>query len=454
MVSETVNVAGSSAHDADPDPATNARTNLRTVHEYDSAGNRIATADPRRAIAGAGAGPFDYRTTWTYDAANRQVTEQTPTTPLITITQKTATTVYDELGAVRSATDFGGRVTATRFDLAGRALATYEDPAGTPPAVQTGAATYDAAGRVLTAKDQRQVAGSGGETQTVYDELGRATSVREAVVGGVALSTTTTGYDRLGRVVSQSVGGADPTTTTYDLGGRAIHVNEGFTCTTTSYDARDRVTSVIEGRTPGATCTGAGTRTVSQEYDGLGRLTSRTAGTTVLEAFAYDAAGRATRSWSTEGVLERVTERTWNILDEATTEYSYVLDTSTSTLSAQSWGRSNRDPAGNETDRCTWAAQPAEWCKRADQAFDNPLRPRAAAPATTPATTGSPSTCQDRARRRTTPTPTTSPRPSTSRPRQARSTRPATRTTSATGSPRSPTSSARRASARAAAATS
>jgi RHS repeat-associated protein len=372
VVTETVNVAGSSTYDADPDPATNARTNLRTLHEYDSAGNRIATADPRRAILGAGAGTFDYRTTWTYDAANRQVTEQTPTTPLVTITQKTATTVYDELGAVRSATDFGGRVTATRFDLAGRALATYEDPAGTPPAVQTSAATYDAAGRVLTAKDQRQVAGSGGETQTTYDELGRTTSVKEAVVGGVPLSTTTTGYDRLDRVVSQSVGGADPTTTTYDLGGRAIHVNEGFTCTTTSYDVRDRVTSVIEGRTPGATCTGTGTRTVSQGYDGLGRLTSRTEGTTVLEAFAYDAAGRATKTWSTEGVLERVTERTWNILDEATTEYRYVRDTSTSTLSGQSWGRSNRDPAGSETDRCTWGAQPAEWCKQADQTFANP----------------------------------------------------------------------------------
>ena len=385
-------VSTSTPADIDPDPATNARTDLTSVHTYDTAGNRVSTADPRRAIRTAtGPAPAvdDYVTRWTYDALDRQVTEKTPTTPGITITQKTSSTTYDEFGGVRSTTDFGGLVTATKADLSGRALETYEDTdgAGVAVAVHTGLFSRDAVGRVTGSRDQRQVAAPAayGETRTEYDALGRATTVTEAwaIPALPDESTTLTTYDALDRITCVQVGWvggtcADPagdgqsTVTTHDLGGRVISVDDEFTCTTTSFDYRDLATSTVEGKTPGSPCTGSGTRTIVQTFDDMGRMTSRAvSGGYVLEASTFDSLGRATKTWSTEaGGVTRAVETDHNDLDEPIKEWRYT-DTS-GTKSAQTWARSNHDAAGNETDRCTWTSDPVDpdpvWCVRADLA--------------------------------------------------------------------------------------
>lgn len=163
-------------------------------------------------------GADDYVTRWTHDALNRTLSGRTPTTPGVAMAQETSTTAFDELGLARSATDIGGLVSASEFDRAGRALRTFEDPAGTPVAAITAISTYDADGKLLNAKDRRQAADATlGSTSYGYDALGRQTAVTEGA-GTTAEALTTTGYDGLDRRTSYVVGGQD-TAYSYDVGG-------------------------------------------------------------------------------------------------------------------------------------------------------------------------------------------------------------------------------------------
>jgi len=370
--------------DITPNASTNARTDLTTVHAYDTAGNRVSTADPRRAIEaakGTSLAADDFIMRWSYDSLDKRVTEKTPTTPGVTITQQTSADIYDELGKVRHATDFGGIVSAAALDRAGRVIETYRD---TPisAAIITGKSAFDPSGRVLWSEDEIQANDPTGGTdpgriETVYDELGRpATSIEAAgSLTPMVASTTTTTYDALDRVAQSTVGtesaAAQTTKTGYDPGDRVVSLDDEFTCTTTTYDWRDLAMTTIEGKISGSPCTGAGTRTINQLFDDLGRMTSRAvAGGDTLEASVLDAAGRATKTWSASGTTSRIVETTYNALDEATTEYRYT-DTA-GVKSAEGWARSNRDAADNETDRCTWTAAPNEWCKQADGTFAYP----------------------------------------------------------------------------------
>lgn len=378
--------------DITPNGTTNARTDLTTVYGYDTAGNRTSSADPRRAIEaakGTSLGAEDYLATTTYDALNATRTSRLPTTPgqadcTPSPACRTMTFESDELGLTRQTTDLDGKLQVTAYDAAGRPVETSADytGAGGSDARYTGKSGYDAAGRLLWSEDAVQATDPAGNpdpgrTEYTYDELGRTTAVKEAA-GALdaagqpdpAISTTTTAYDALGRRTDETTGTQSPDAQTtrwrYDLAGRVLDQDDEFTCTTTAYDYRDLATSEIEGRTPGTPCTGSGSRTVSSAHDGLGRLTSRTVvGGDTLEATTYDAAGRALRTSATEGSTERVTETTWNPLDEVITEYRYSQPTGGGAKSGETWARANRDPAGNETDRCTWAAQPTEWCHNA-----------------------------------------------------------------------------------------
>ncbi len=180
--------------DITPNATTNARTDLTTVHTYDTAGNRISSADPRRAIElakGTSLAADDFVTRWAYDALNLRKLELTPTTPGVSITCSSwapncreTVWVFDGEMRLRSTRDFGNLVSANVYDRAGRVIETLEDSAdagSTTPAVKTLAVTYDPSGRVLTAKDRGQLAnGSLGQTTYAYDELGRQVSVTEA----------------------------------------------------------------------------------------------------------------------------------------------------------------------------------------------------------------------------------------------------------------------------------
>jgi len=72
-------------NDIDPSGTTNARTDLTTSYAYDTAGNRVSTADPRRAIEVAKQQitltADDFISRSVFDALNQQVTSRLPTTP-------------------------------------------------------------------------------------------------------------------------------------------------------------------------------------------------------------------------------------------------------------------------------------------------------------------------------------------------------------------------------------
>jgi RHS repeat-associated protein len=357
--------------DVDPDPTTNARTDLTTVFTYDTAGNRVSTADPRRAIriaTGPAPAADDYVTRSVYDALNQQVTSRLPTTPGQSDCGSPpacleATKTYDELGLVRTSADINDLVTATKVDQVGRALETYEDPAPPGSASITAINTYDAQGRLLTAKDRRQAATSSlGYTLNAYDELGRLTSVTDAYLSSPDVATVTSStYDNLDQTLTETVGGVQTTTSTYDIGGRQTKTDDEFTCATTTFDYRDLALVVTEGLDP-VTCGGTSQRVITNVYDLLGRLTSSeiTAGegdNDILADPTYDSAGHQLTTSATKTGATTSSSFKVNPLDETIEEIRSENGTPVS------WSRTNHDAAGNATDRCVWNAAPTELCK-------------------------------------------------------------------------------------------
>jgi RHS repeat-associated protein len=375
-------------------------TDLTTVVGYDTAGNRVSTADPRRAI-GLAVPPScaliatDYVTTSTVDALGNERTTTDPTTPpaaspCMPATPRSTSTEYDELGGAREHTDAKGLRSGTAFDAAGRAVATFEDPdgPGATAGYQTSETTVDAAGRPSESRDQAQLGSTGlGKTKTTYDELGRVTAVTEAfgTTVGVA-STTATAYDALDRVTSTTVGDGTSTeqvtTTTYDQGGRAASVDDGFTCTTTSYawDHADKVTTGLAG----GTCARAASthwREVAHAVDALGRETS------VTQSDAWDDAGNGDQSSATTldalgSVLDassytaatqtRTGSTFWvNPLGQAYRDERY--STVAGTRTPGSTARSTFDAAGNTGDTCFWKAGiSVDVCRAAGNPPPNP----------------------------------------------------------------------------------
>ena len=349
--------------DITPNATTGARTDVTTTYIYDTAGNRVSTADPRRAIEaakGTSLAADDFIGRATFDPLGQTLTDTTPTTPGISIAQKTASSVLDELGNVRQATDFGGLVTGTEYDRTGRATKTFEDSDGAGPtaAAQTGARTYDAAGRVVAQQDQRQLADANlGHTQMTYDELGRETDMTEAASSSPSVASTThSTYDALDRKTAEETAygtaTAQTTSYTYDLGGRATAVDDEFTCTTESFDYRDLATVTVQGHAGGGCGTSGSEVTINHSFDGLGRATrDEIAATSRTRDDTYDAAGNrrtsATASWNGSAwVSANATTYTVNPLDQVMTE----------AVSGGATTKRTYDPAGNTADVCRWEA--------------------------------------------------------------------------------------------------
>ena len=260
-------------------------------------------------------------------------------------------------------------------------MATYEDPPPAGSASQTSADTYDASGRVLTAKDRGQVADSSlGSTAYTYDELGRAVTRVEASGSSPSLATTTkTVYDALGRVscvqagwttgsCEAAAGTGQTTLTTFDPADRVTKVDDEFTCASTTFDWRGLALTSTEGQTSG-TCTGSGLRVVTNAYDGMGRLTqsSITSGqglNDILQAPAYDSAGRQLSTSSTTSGTTTSSAFSPNPIDQT------VAETRSDGGTATSWTKTNYDAAGNATDRCVWNSTPgSELCKAVGQSY-------------------------------------------------------------------------------------
>jgi RHS repeat-associated protein len=345
--------------DITPNATTNARTDLTTAYTYDTAGNQVGSADPRRAIETALVSCLyqdDYVGHQAFDAVGAAVSTREPTTPNAscpTVPGPTTTSAYDELGDVLASTDPGGVVSATEANRLGQGTRLFEDTddTGGAAAAVTTSTTYDPSGRVLTAKDRLQsTAGSTlGATSSTYDELGRSTETTDGYLSSPDVASIThRAFDALDRQTAEisGFGGATAQTTTtgYDLGGRAVSIDDEFTCTSATYDYRDLAISEVDGLNSG-TCSGGTPVTTAITSDGLGRVTLRSVdANNAPESNTYEAAGNILASSGKQGGTTTTSTYTLNPADQVVIEIR--TDGSTS--------KANYDAAGNVTDRCYW----------------------------------------------------------------------------------------------------
>ena len=233
---------------------------------------------------------------------------------------------HDEFTQV---TDVDGRVSLYHLDARRRWIG-YTDPLG-----QFTARGLDANGNV------RSIVGpSGIVEETVYDEHGHPTEVRDAA-GGV----TTIAWDPalgLPLAITDALGQA--TTYAYEAKGNLVVETDAAGVTTQyEYDAKGQVVAVIDGRGGRVTlqyddrdqpvehvdCSG---RKTAFAYDAGGRLVRVTNALSEETALAYDAAGRLVRQTLADGSFEGyevdIAGQITAVIDAAgaRTEYSFAPD--------------------------------------------------------------------------------------------------------------------------------
>jgi len=428
--------------------------NVSTGTAYDALGRTTVTTD----AVGA-------PTTYSYNGLDQTVAV---TTPAVLTSTRTSQTGYDGTGATRWTQGPDGSVTVYQTDGLGRVVSATQAyspsaPAGNPAANLTTQTLYDAAGRAVATIDP-----AGHVISTTYNLRDQVTqSIQNYVLAGQPCLqppcnvTTSSTYDRAGDLVSSTdalshttfygydaagerTSTTDPlgytTAISYDVGGRAITTTDPLgRLSVTGYDDLDEaltqttgLTTSVASATGGSTTTttgaytATGTTSVSsysyglqtdssgpdgvdthQQYDGLGRVITRTlgdgTGLDAVTATGYDAAGRAVT----------VTVGATSTLARADVT-AYNADGSTSATIQNETGAGQVDPAHPDQNVATrygydaagrqaWAADPlgrvtathyngagqADWTARdyvpAGQGPRLPLPPVVALPATPPA---------------------------------------------------------------------
>jgi len=275
-----------------------------TTYTYDANGNLASSVEPRGNVSGAN--PDDFRATYTYDAAGRQLTQTLPDPDGAgpAISPKTTNT-YDPVGNLSSVKDGNDHVTSYTYDAAGRVLTV------TAPDNGLTTSTYDNAGNVTTRKDDNNHVttyayddagrlssetgpdpdGGGAQTAPVtsysYDPNGNRLTLTDP--NGNATPTagdgkTTFGYDRANRLTSVDYSDSTPDTTfTYDNVGNRLTMADGSGTQTRTYDNLDRLLTVSRG-----------SNTFSYAYDPAGNVVSRTYPGSIVTTYAFDPLNRMT----------------------------------------------------------------------------------------------------------------------------------------------------------------
>jgi RHS repeat-associated protein len=207
-------------------------------------------------------------------------------------------------GSLCRSTDGNGNDTTYTYDSAGNpATITRPAPLGSI------AYTYDAAGRITTAKD--------GKNQTAtytYDNNDRLTQIRYATTcltatcvtytydkaGNLttrvdAAGTTTYTWDAQNRPTGKTIGGAT-TTVTYDGASNILTYVDPLGTVTYRYDGANRLTALAE---PGGSCPATpvfpnSTKCTGFDYDNANRRTTTKYPNGVKNTTAYDGAGKIT----------------------------------------------------------------------------------------------------------------------------------------------------------------
>jgi RHS repeat-associated protein len=274
----------------------------RTTITRDGAGRALSIVDPRGNESGAN--PDDYRTSFTYDAAGRKLTQ---TNPL----GHTTTWAYDDAGQPTSITDPLNRLTRYAYDATRRLTGV------TAPDNSVTAYAYDAVGNLTRRTDalnhettyaydaaNRLTGATNPLTKTwsyAYDANGNLTQLTDA-----ANATTDYGYDALNRLTSINYSDATPDVSYgYDPNGNRTSMTDGAGSASYMYDALNRLTELTRGSDSFAcTYNGAGNvtertypggRTAGYTYDDDGRLASVSSNGATTTYF-YDAAANLTRT--------------------------------------------------------------------------------------------------------------------------------------------------------------
>lgn len=298
--------------------------NRATVYGYDDRGRPVSATDPLGVV-----------TTATYDAAGRPAKTTRNAVgggPIDVSTNVATTTEYDAAGRVTATVDPLGRRTVYRYNAAGwryETIRNYVDGDPTTGSADSDLITrteYDAAGRV-TATIENYVDGTwnparpdeDNKTVTAYDELNRPIKVIAHYVDGVSSADESdtdliiaTLYDAAGNVVATTDPLGRVTVTVYDALNRPTSAIRNCTdgagaprtggCAAGHGAGNDENLSTATVYTPRGlvdhTIDPAGRRT-AYAYDGMGRVTTRTANAggavapaNVATSYAYDATGR------------------------------------------------------------------------------------------------------------------------------------------------------------------
>lgn len=229
----------------------------RTSATYDAAGRKLTQTDPRGNLAGAD--PSQFTTAFAYDASDRLVSV---TDPLGNGTSWT----YDAAGNRTSQTDANNDATSWAYD------ATYNLVGVTDAAGGVTAYAYDAVHNLVSRTDASARVATYG-----YDAAHRL-SVQTDPLG----NQWSFAYDAAGNVTARTDANAKTTTFTYDVLNRLIGITYADSSTPAvsfAYDANSNRTSMSDG---------AGTESLT--YDALNRLLSATRGSDAFR-YTYDAAG-------------------------------------------------------------------------------------------------------------------------------------------------------------------
>jgi RHS repeat-associated protein len=343
-----------------------------TTNSYDPNGNLASTVEPRGNVSGAS--PDDFRTTFTYDAAGRLLTETRPdpdgagpqTAPV-------TTNVYDPVGNLGSVRDGNNHTTSYTYDAAGRILTV------SGPDLGVTTYTYDDAGNVLTRRDD-----NGHTTTFGYDNAGRLvtetspdpdgpgpqgpavtsytydpngnrltlTDPNGNATGTAGDGVTTYGYDRANRQTSIDYSDTTPDVAfTYDAAGNRLTMADGSGTETRTYDNLDRVKTVTRGSDTFSYVYDAasnvtrrtypGSTVVDYTYDPLNRLATVVDGSNTT-GYAYDPASNPVQTTLPSGngyVESRVYDRAGRLTEVKNQKGANVLSHFVSTL----------DPVGNPT---------------------------------------------------------------------------------------------------------
>lgn len=219
---------------------------------YDANSNVVKQLTGEGYMAGTGATieariKSGYGVETTYNAANLPITTKDPVTAERGL-KWTTKIQYDGSGRAISIIDANGAVSGTRYDEAGRIIATTIRASINAPERVLTSVQYDLAGRATGKKD-----GNGNETKITYNAWGQVASLIEPGDESIQSYTTSNQYDVFGRLVRTEDSEGVVRLTAYDPQGKVTEQTEqasdGSQSITTSsrYDKNGNVRFVTDG---------------------------------------------------------------------------------------------------------------------------------------------------------------------------------------------------------------